>query len=364
MEGKVLTPVWYQRELVSKSQAEVLSESVGALIEIGSKFFQDWSDRLVSASRSWQSAAVLSRYLEYLNKLEHHLKFFQTCADSLRATRHLMDLSWPDIKPEIWFETVRDFRDKLVLTIANHIVLLSTSQKPDGIPDFLGQFIHETGEKLFDSLLERRSGQAQALIKPCLIGTLVLFENMKPSTSKFDAWTEQKLQIAAAPVLDILELSGYAKLLGELHADEQLWAAVSSVWDVFLQKNPDTLRWLAAIITGGSPRFQLPHRGLVRTTWSIRVQQELSNLPRRRSLRGGIGGIYGSDTVIHASALVRYCAKYHFLKGRDIFAALYLSKQPGAEGLDWGHEGRDLAESLRREEESYRENEERNEDQE
>jgi hypothetical protein len=355
VEGTIQTPVWYQQDLVSKSEAESLSESVGAIIEGGSKFFQDWSDRLIKASRVWQSAAVLSRYLEYLNKVEHHLAFFKIYADSLKATRHLMDLPWPDLRPELWHETARKMRDKLGFTIANHILLLSISQKPEGVPDYLGQFIHETGENLFNSLLERRSGEVQALIKPYLAGALVLFEKMKPPTPKFDVWTEQTLQIAAAPVLDILELSGYGKLLAELHADQQLWAAVSSVWDQFLQKNPDTLPWLAAIITGGTPRFQIPHRGLVRTNWSIRVQQELDKLPRRRSLRGGVGGIFGSDIVTHPSPLVRYSAKYRFYKGRDIFATLYLAKQPSADGLEWGREARDLGESLRREEERYRE---------
>jgi hypothetical protein len=199
VEGAIQTPVWYQQDLVSKSQAESLSESLGAIIEVGSKFFQNWSDRLVEAGRVWQSAAVLSRYLEYLNKLEHHLSFFKSHVDSLRGTRHLTDLPWPDIKPELWLETVRGFREKVVQTTAIHISLLSTSQKPEGVPDYLGQFIHETGENLFDSLLSRRTDIARALIRPYLAGTLVLFERMKPSTPKPDVWTEQKLQIAAAP---------------------------------------------------------------------------------------------------------------------------------------------------------------------
>jgi hypothetical protein len=362
VEETIQTPVWYQWDLVSKSQAESLSESVGAIIESGNKFFQNWSDRLVKAGRVWQSAAVLSRYLEYLNKLEYHFSFFKTYADSLSATRHLTDLPWPDIKPGLWCEAVRGLRELLVQTMASHIVLISASQRPEGVPDYLGQFIHETGENLFDSLLGRRAEVVQALIRPYLAGTLVLFERMKPSTPKPDVWTEQKLQIAAAPVLDILELSGYGKLLSELYADEQLWSVVSGVWDQLLEKSPGTLPWLAAIITGGTPRFQIPHRGLVRTTWSMRVQQELNRLPHRNSLRGGASGIFGSD-VIHSSALVRYCARYDFHNGRDIFAALYLSKKPGAEGLEWGREASDLVESLQREEESY-ENGEENEEEE
>ena len=361
VEGTMRTPVWYQQDLVSKSQAESLTESVSAMIDSGSKFFQDWSDRLAKAKRVWQSAAVLSRYLEYLNKLEYHFSFFKRYADSLSSTRHLTDLPWPDIKPALWSEALRGLREKLVLAVASHIVLLSASQRPEGVPDYLGQFIHETGENLFDSLLAQQAGVAQALIRPYLAGTLVLFERMKPTAPKADVWTEQKLQIAAAPILDILELSGYGKLLSELHADEQLWTAVSGVWDQLLEKSPGTLPWLAAIITGGTPRFQIPHRGLVRTTWSMRVQRELNKLPHRNSIRGRASGIFGSD-VIHSSALVRYCARYDFHNGRDIFAALYLSKRPGGHGLDWGHGASDLPESLRREEESYGEGGERNDD--
>lgn len=361
-EGTTETPVWYQQDLVSKSQAESLSESVGAIIENGSKFFQNWSDTLLKAGRVWQSAAVLSRYLEYLSKLGHSLALFKTYADSLKASRHLMGLQWPDIDPELWFKEAGGLRDKAGLTVANHIASLSISQKPEGLPDYLGQFIHETGENLFNSLLERRSGEVQALIRPYMTGTLVLFDKMKPGAPEFNAWTEQKLQIAAAPVLDILELSGYGKLLAELHADGQLWEAVSSVWDKLIAKNPGTLPWLAAIITGGTPRFQIPHRGLVRTNWSIRIQHELDKVPQSHSMRGGIAGIYGSDTIIHPSPLVRYCAKYRFHNGRDIFAALYLSKQPGAEGLKWGSAAVDLGESLIREQELYRERGERNEE--
>jgi hypothetical protein len=171
----------------------------------------------MKAGRVWQSAAVLSRYLEYLNKLEYHLSFFKTYAQSLEATRHL-DLPWPDTKPEVWSESARMMRDRIGPKMADYILLRSLSQKPEGIPDYLGQFIHETGENLFNSLLARRSEEAHALITHYLAGSLFLFEQMKPLTPKVDVWTEQKLQIAAAPVLDLLELSEHGKLLAGLHA--------------------------------------------------------------------------------------------------------------------------------------------------
>jgi hypothetical protein len=354
VEGKVQTPRWYQQDIVMKFQAERLAECVNTIIESGNVFFQSWSERLVKSGRVWQSAAVLSRCLEYMNKLEGYvLPFFIKYYESLIASKHLTDLPWPGIEPEVWLEKVRDCSSELFKAVAEHIIPLSKAQKPEGVPDYRGQFVNETGENLFDSLLRRRIDEVLLLIGPYIAGTFVLFGELRPTTTEFDVWAEQKLQIAMAPVLDALELCGYAKLLSELYADDKLWEAVSSVWDRYLKQSLVTLPWLAAIITGGIPRFQIPHRGILRTNWSMRIQQELRKLPRHRPTYGGIVSHFRSDTVSHPSPLVRYCAKYEFHNGRDIFAALYLSKLPGAEGLDWGNGVQSLVESLSREEKSY-----------
>jgi hypothetical protein len=365
VEGKVQTPLWYQQDIVMKFQAEGVTECVNTIIESGNVFFQGWSERSAKSGRVWQSAAILSRCLEYINKLEGYvLPFFIKYYESLTASKHLTDLPWPDIKPEVWLAKVRECRSELVKAVAKHIIPLSKAQKPEGVPDYRGQFVNETGENLFDSLLERRIDEVLLLIGPYIAGTFVLFGELRPTTTELDVWAEQKLQIALAPVLDALELCGYAKLLSELYADDRLWEAVSSVWDRFLKQSQGTLPWLAAIITGGIPRFQLPHRGVLRTNWSMRIQQKLRKLPRLRPTYGGIVGSVRSDTVDHTSPLIRYCAKYEFHSGRDIFAALYLSKLPEAEGLNWGTGAQSLIESLIREEKSYDESDHDDEEEE
>ncbi len=363
VEGKIRTPAWYVQDLILKLQMETLIENVDSLIEKGTAF-QDWSERLHKANRIWQSAAVVARYLEYLNKLTVHLPFFIDHFESLSAAKHLTDLQWPEFDKERWVNRTSKLRTTVARSMAKHVVLLSSTRKvPDGIPDYLGQFIHETAENLFSALMTKQVQDVPDLFAPYLIGTLALFDRMKPSKLKPDVWTEQKLQIAAAPVLDILELSGYAKLLAELHQEEQLWTEIARFWDKLLQSNPGTLAWLAAITAGGLPRFQIPHRGLVRSNWSIRVQNDLNKVLRRGILRGeSIGGFFTADKVVHPSPLVRYYAKYSFLDGWEIFVSLYLSKQTGADQLQWGRAARDLNHSLQREEEIYDKSEDEDDD--
>lgn len=357
VDGRTVTPLWYVRALVSKAEAEALHENVQALVETSEKDLQTWAAQLTEKGKMWQSAAVLSRHLEYLNKLQVRcLKMFEAHFEALEQERHLVDLKWPDIKPQIWYEKVEKSYGGLAQGIAMHIPLLQNSVRPEGIPDYFGQFIHTTGEFLFNELLKQQPDTIRLAMPPYFLGSLSLFERLKPSTSELDIWAEQRLHVAAAPVLDLLELSGYAKLLAELQRKEEIWIAIRSSWDVFLENTPNALAWLAAITRFGEPSMQIPHRGVLRTNWEMRVQFELRKLPRRREVVGGTG-LSVHEVVEHASALVRYAAEYEFLRGKDIFVALYLAKRPGAESVEWGRTPSQLDESLRREEERYRKNE-------
>jgi hypothetical protein len=260
----------------------------------------------------------------------------------------LKDLKWPDLDLPSWSERARIHRRELTKKVAAHIGLLPNAQKPPGIPDYRGQFIHAIGESIFEALLARASDEVASLFGPYLLGTLALFDQLKPTAKDWDVWTEQQLQIAAAPVIDLLEISGCAKLLSELWNDEEIWTPIADRWSKLLQLKPDTLNWISAIIGLTEGTFQIPHRGLIRTNWEIRIQSELSELPRRSLSvgEGRLGGHITSVAVIHKSSLVRYCAKNTFTKGQDVFVVLYLSKQPGAEKLDWGRGANNLSDSL------------------
>lgn len=357
VEGRTVTTSWYVRALISKAQAEGLHENVEALFETAEKTLPAWAAQLTQQGRVWQAAAVLSRNLEYLSKLETRcLQSYKLQFEALEKKRYLVDLKWPDIIPQNWSERVEQSHNTLAQAIAKHIPLLQNSVRPEGVPDYLGQFIHTLGEFLFDQLLAQQVDRILPVMPAYFLGSLNLFQLLKPSTPKLDIWAEQRLHLAAAPVLDLLELSGCAKLLAELHGKEEIWIAVRSSWDVFLENTPNALAWLAAVTRFGEPSMQIPHRGLLRTNWEMRVRFELRKLPRRREVVGGTG-LFVHEVVEHASALVRYAAEYEFLRGKDIFVALYLAKQPGAENVEWGRTPSQLNESLRREEERYRENE-------
>jgi len=354
VEGQTVTPLWYTQALVSKSQAEGLQENVTALVGAANKTFRSWADQLTKQGRVWQSAAVLSRNLEYLRKLETHcLPLFKAHFEAMQTARYLSDLKWPDIKPEDWYEQVRKSHGALDEAMAKHIILLQRSKRPAGVPDYFGQFVHTIGESLFEDILNQRLDEAKAVFPAYFLGSLALFDELKPPTDEFDVWVEQRIHVAAAPVLDVMELSGYSMLFAELRGKAEIWAVICAIWEGYIGSRPGVLKLLSAIVAAGEPQMQLPHRGLIRTNWAMRVQRELSKVPRRHAAigRGTFSGISGREIISHPSPLVRYAAKQQFLSGKDIFAALYLAKLSGGEGLKWGHMQSEIDESLEYEEE-------------
>jgi hypothetical protein len=144
-----------------------------------------------------------------------------------------------------------------------------------------------------------------------------------------------RLQVALAPVFDLLEISGQALVYSELHASSGLWNAVKATWDTYLESNQDGLKRMSLILLHGKPRYAIPPRGVVRTGWSRTLS---SNLQKISGASDGFFEFSKPKNVEHDSPLIRYLAsRTHLLHelGTMVFVPLYLRKRPDAAGLEW-----------------------------
>lgn len=147
--------------------------------------------------------------------------------------------------------------------------------------------------------------------------------------------------------------------MADYHDNNQLWQIVVDAWDKYIaeiadigEKSPLPLLSASIVFTEGA--FEIPHRGILRTSWKTRVNQQLSNVSRHEVYSRHY---LGSDTVIdHDSALIRIFAQGSygsFYNGIDMFITFYLRTKDGSEQLDFGSKRRDLQESLNRETRKY-----------
>lgn len=147
------------------------------------------------------------------------------------------------------------------------------------------------------------------------------------------------------PVMDLLELSGYARLFSELHQKPALWQSCTQKWEEYLQPayRAEILAWFKTVISYNRGLFMITPRSIIRTNWKMRFEAKLRDLPRidsqkrPKTYRRSFVSIRHVD---HPSILIKvfggtddqYSSPYD---AGDVFTELYLDNLAHAYGIEF-----------------------------
>lgn len=357
VEGKTVSPLWYQTELVVQVEAERFAENMDILLHSSKQYYQRWYDFFEKAKHPWLVAACSSREWENWKKMEIHLQKFGEIWQSFSKNRCIDGLAWPQLDMTVLPQQIKAHQDEILRKMAQQGVLLVMSQRPNNFPDYGGQFVNAVSEGILDALVLGDARMIRDLFPSYFVGCLKKFDDLRPKAVSADWRTHQKILIASAPLLDLLELCGYARLYADFHNKPDLWSPVEELWNEYLEQNKSTspLVSLSAVIGLTDARFGIPPHGVLRTGWKQRIEHQLRQLPRKAVYRHNSARliVQPEAVVLHSSPLVRLFARYGFYNGIDVFISLYLCKRPEAKGLDFGWRTHELEKSLKLEEEHY-----------
>lgn len=355
-EGRKVTPIWYQKELLLQIEADAFSENTSSLITKASNLYSAWISKTTNAKHPWLVGAVMSREWEFWHKVDHQMEIWPNKWSNLSGEKKIEGLPWSDFEYEKLKEASKNRQSELLKLMSAQNLMLAFMERPEGFPDYAGQFLHTSGEVSLEALLTNNTDLLGKVFVTYLYGCIMRFDNLRPKAASMDWRAQQDFKIAAAPLLDLMELSGYARLMADYHNNEELWQIVINAWDkYFAEKGEESpLPLLAGVIAFTEGAFEIPHRGALRTNWKMRINRQLSNVPRHEIYSRHV---IGSHTEIdHDSPLIRNFAREphgSFHDGIDIFITFYLRTKDGSDQLDFGWKRRDLQESLDRETRSY-----------
>jgi hypothetical protein len=357
-EGKIISPQWYILELVARKEGETLAENCKALILSIQEYFRGWQSKFEQPETQWYKAALCSRELEYWFKVNYQIDLFTSSWSELSTGRRIDGLTWPNFADLKLQENVEKRRDELLQDIALQNVLLSLSKVGKDYPDYSGQFLHMTAEAIIDAICNRNAAQFQKLFSPFFVCSFMKFTELKP-TIGIEEWRgKQGLKVAAAPIMDLLEISGLAFLMSELSRNEDFRAHVTKQWNAYLEKSGtivEQLKWISAVVWLTESEFEIPYRSVLRTGWRHRVQFDLRDIPRKTVYRHHMS-IHADEIIDHPSPLVRLLARERlgsFYSGSDIFVTLYLRKRPESADIDFNRKRADLEDAIEREEKNH-----------
>ena len=355
VEGHIVSPAWYIQELIAQQEVKNLLTTMNCFYEKTCGFYKHWIETATSSKRPWLAAIIISTELEYWNKLNHHANTLDHLWNDLNSDRRIEDLPWPSLDIDNLVEKRKQREKELLTLMSAKNILLSLISRPESYPDFAGQFLHTVGEAILTAMCKNDCDMVETLFTGYFYGSTLQFEQQKPKEAKFDRQSQIDLKIAVAPLLDLIDISGYVYLLSEYHDTPCLKEAVVKVWDEYLDQDLTQLqlRFLAIAISYTESTFEIAHRSVNRTRWQQMIQQLLRNLERQEVPPGpGIRRTYSPpETVaIHKSPLVRIFARsdnFLFYDGIDIFIAKYVRQREDGKNLDFGRlRNRDLAKEI------------------
>jgi hypothetical protein len=359
IEDQVISPLWYQTEIVLKPTAVKFKEGFECLIIQNASQFENMVSLTKQSNRPWLTASILVREWEYWSKIELQMEKISSFWNSYESFRRIEDPKWPQLDTNYLTQKIADRKNKVFVEMATIGAYFPFLKRNDRLPDYGGQFVHITGEALLNAFFEGNIELVQNLFALYFLGCNSIFNAIKPkaqSATDFDLQTQNSLRIALAPLIDLIDLSGYGLLFAEFHNKPEMKQIVFSVWDTFTTGNLEHKKLFASAVELTESTFGIPYRGVNRTTWKQRVRNVLATLPsKERYKRGGISFL--SDPIVfHDSALVRLFASddYGIRDGITIFIYYYFSNTPEFSSLSFGRNSiQDLEHLLNREVEDY-----------
>jgi hypothetical protein len=333
------TPPWYVRELAFFHYEREMQVQITALIDFLAPWFTESAARLGAADRPEAAGAMLTRGLECAWKLEHHLDHWHRAVGELRERGERVDFHRPSWDWQAWGAQVEKMGTEIQLALARLIPALAALERSEEIPDYLGQAMHMSAEACIEALRAGDAERFKSLFSAFFYGALVMTERVREAVA--DQRPEQAVALMTQPLVDIVDLSGYALIYSELHQDPALWGDCRTIWDRYLggENGEQALRSVAAWIAYENSRIGFSPRGIVRQRWERSLSEALQELPRGPAQRGRF---YEPGEVQHPSPLIRHLAPNDDLIGMlhgdaiAVFVAIYLAKREGAAGLDFG----------------------------
>ena len=377
VEGEIITPIWYQGEMVAREEADKFFSNAKALFEDFPALLAEWGDVANKSKRLWTQAVIVGAEWRYHRLMNMRLNELKAAHESITGNRRTEeDMVWRTVDFSAYQKKCDEHCKKTLQRMAMLAPILLQFRRPEWVPDYPGQFMRYIGDEAMHSLIDNDVETLRLFFASYSTACFQQFYRMR---EKIESWDERaiiKVRAAFAPLRDLLSLSGYACLMSELHDAPVLWEEVVKGWDVFLKQ------WKDSSKKGDSTVNILPQilvlmlrdmkRALTydagdnfRFAWQRMVASKLFQIGREipkdwnPSSAEGLSEKFGilpdiPDKVVdHPSKLVRHCAEYcqrgmpggGMPGGEDIFVLYYLRKHPDSEGVDfkeWDHLSRSI----------------------
>jgi hypothetical protein len=347
VEGKALTPQWFQLQLVTLSYLRFLESTLKSLLGELDKVFLEEAKSLIEQKKHLIAIHLIERGFEACNKFALHFGGLQRYCAELDQTRKLADIPWVNIPWEDYQKKIADIHQQLIELFSTLFYPIIQLPRLEDFPDHFGHAYTVLTDECLKSITSGNEALFRRLFPVTFVACLEAHERQKKLEivdleTKFGFWAD--------PIIDLFDLSGYALIFSELDGKD-LWSVVKNTWDKYFAEPVNKLERMKSFLTFGTHRqFLAFPRSTTRTSW----QQQLERILKRRGLmrEERFYRDVSTDQKEHSSRIIQILTRSIMLheKARELFVVTYFKDEIKRREIEIPDRMQHLYESLNEEE--------------
>ncbi|GEM_PF-1597901 len=348
-EGRRVTPPWWAHHVGARSLTQVLLQGAGELLDEVERSIVARAEGTELEGEPEARAVLVFDGLELAHKMAWGLQVVHQGFERLATLRNAAagDDTWPP--DDLDDETPREFERRLLRVLARIVLQLPRAAHDETRPDLFGQAYKKLYDATFRALLEGDHDLARDLFR-----SVVASADQARARLVTDLAREaprQQLVFGTEPLVDLMEISGYALFMQELD-HEGIWPDVRAIWDAIMSgtEAPAIAQELTGVLAARERIFALTQGGLERTERRMALDRLLKD-------RGVVGRSRYWSPVEQAapppsqSPIVTVFAPDgpgHNGDPEDLFVVEYLLGRPEAQGATISRRAEMLRDSILR----------------
>jgi len=353
VERKRISPNWYIKQLIIMRYVELFQETVNEILLSLEEFFVNKSSSLLSKESFILAAHHSQRGLEMCNKIRVHSPSLKKLIEEFEEMAINKDLPWPTWDWNQIRDRIDNSHDKLVENLANCIPSLSLNEHREKFPDLFGQTYNIVCQDCYESMILKKNNKFKNLFPLLFFGSFKAHERLSKEVK--DLQPESRLIISLDPLIDIMELSGYAKIYSELFNIPEIWNVCEETWSKYFDSTDNSenrVKYLVKFYEYRKVLFQISQRDILRSNWQTSLNNKLqemdliddmfssSRLPWEKNMK-----------TKHKSPLIRALCRGRYEphgSTAEVFIIIYLLKRPESQGIKF-KDMRDLSKAIEKE---------------
>jgi hypothetical protein len=272
------------------------------------------------------------------NKTNANLRHLRRLVAEIDSAKICTDFYWSQWDWQKFRNDIDNSHHNLIVLLAQCLPKLSILEQNRKLPDLLGESYSFVCRDFYKYLLSGNKEKFKGVFQYIFLGAISIQAQL---SKEVKGWkSDAGLTISFDPVIDLMEISGYALIFSELYGISEIWNECKTIWDKYFQStnNADELfTMLISCYTALKPGIPMPPREIIRTGWHMKFNAKLHEMGLVYGIHSYEDPFSSEKRVSHDSPIIRALCSGRSEppeKARDIFVLLYLKKRPEAEGVE------------------------------